>query len=131
VNLISNATKFGPGKPIDITVDSDEHDVSITVEDRGRGIAPGDTERIFQLFERAVPSKNYGGLGLGLFITRQIAEACGGTIEVASEVGRGSVFRISLPMRKLAPPPDLDRAGTTTPARPSPQRPLSLSVPLP
>jgi PAS domain S-box-containing protein len=127
VNLISNAMKFGPGKPVDITVDSGENDVFITVEDRGSGIDAKDTERIFQLFERAVSNTNYGGLGLGLFITRQIVEACGGSIDVASEVGRGSVFRISLPVRKLAPLPEVDPSGTAlAPPWPRVGAPLTL-----
>ena len=127
VNLISNAMKFGPGQPVDITVDSDENHVFITVEDRGRGIDAKDIERIFQLFERAVPNTNYGGLGLGLFITRQIVEACGGSIDVASEVGRGSVFRISLPVRKLAPLPEVAPAeAALAPPWPRVGTPVSL-----
>jgi CheY-like chemotaxis protein len=102
VNLISNATKYGPGKPVDISVGADASNVSITVEDRGIGIGPEDNSRIFELFERAVPSAHYGGLGLGLFVTRQIVEACGGSIEVASVPGQGSLFRISLPVRTQA-----------------------------
>jgi PAS domain S-box-containing protein len=104
VNLLSNATKYGPGKPIDITIETTPDSLCLTVEDRGMGIGAEDAERIFQLFERAVSSKHYGGLGLGLFITRQIVEACGGTIEVASQVGQGSVFRMWLPVRKQVPP---------------------------
>jgi PAS domain S-box-containing protein len=81
-NLISNATKYGPGKPVDITIDRDADNAWITVEDRGMGIAADDQERIFRMFERAVPSQHYGGLGLGLFIT----------------LGKGSTFRICLPV---------------------------------
>jgi two-component system OmpR family sensor kinase len=97
-NLISNATKYGPGKPVDITIDRDADNAWITVEDRGMGIAADDQERIFRMFERAVPSQHYGGLGLGLFITRQIVEASGGSIDVSSELGKGSTFRICLPV---------------------------------
>ncbi len=105
-NLMSNAMKYGPGKPVDITVQRDANNVSMTVEDRGLGIGAEDQERIFQLFERAVSSQHYGGLGLGLFVTRQIVEACGGSIDVASEVGKGSTFSLSLPIRKHPPAPD-------------------------
>ena len=67
--------------------------------DQGTGIAPEDLDRIFGRFERAVSPRQYGGLGLGLFISRQIAEAHGGRIAVASTPGRGSTFTVTLPIR--------------------------------
>ena len=100
VNLVSNALKYGGGKPVDVSVDVQDNTVSIDVLDRGIGISTADTERIFQQFERAVSAKNYGGLGLGLFITRQIVHAVGGSIEVDSRLGEGSRFRVRLPIRK-------------------------------
>lgn len=107
MNLISNATRYAPGNPIDVTVNATGDDVFISVEDRGMGIGPQDLARIFKLFERAVPSEHYGGLGLGLFLTQQIVEACGGSIDVASELGKGSLFRIRLPIRRQASLPDV------------------------
>jgi CheY-like chemotaxis protein len=83
----------------------------ITVQDQGQGIDAQDLERIFGRFERAVPSEHFGGLGLGLFITRQIAEACGGSVDVTSEPGQGSIFRIRLPVRRGRPPIDETHAG--------------------
>ena len=56
------------------------------------------SHKIFNRFERAVPTDNYGGLGLGLYVAQQIAEAHGGTINVSSEVGRGSTFVLELPL---------------------------------
>jgi signal transduction histidine kinase len=71
--------------------------VTIEVHDEGIGLSAGDLERIFEKFERAVPSAHYGGLGLGLFIARQIVEAHGGQIEVESTPGAGATFRVTLP----------------------------------
>ncbi|RJS21714.1 histidine kinase [Corallococcus sp. H22C18031201] len=101
-NLLSNALKYGHGAPVDVRVDSDGAHAWLEVEDRGIGIAPEDAPRIFERFERAVSSRHYGGLGLGLFITRQLVEALGGHISVASTPGRGSTFTVTLP---LAGPP--------------------------
>ena len=67
------------------------------VEDRGIGIPPEHQGRIFQQYERAAPSTSYAGLGLGLWISRQLVEAMGGTISVRSEVDAGSVFTVEIP----------------------------------
>nr|UXE44637.1 adaptive-response sensory-kinase SasA [uncultured bacterium] len=96
-NLLTNAFKFGAGRPIDVSLRMDGDRAYLSVHDRGIGIAAGDAERIFQRFERAVPARSYGGLGLGLFIVRQIIEAHGGTIHVESRLGEGSTFTIELP----------------------------------
>jgi signal transduction histidine kinase len=96
-NLLSNAIKYGPGKPVDVTVESNATTVRLTVADHGIGIAPESVARIFERFERAVSPRHFGGLGLGLYITRQIAEAHGGSIQVESHVGEGSRFTVELP----------------------------------
>jgi signal transduction histidine kinase len=80
----------------------------ITVADHGIGIATQDLPRIFERFERAVTARQYGGLGIGLYVTRQIVEAHGGTIRVESQPGVGSQFRVELP---LAPQPQPAAAG--------------------
>jgi signal transduction histidine kinase len=67
------------------------------VRDHGSGIADGDRERIFGPFERAVSARNYGGLGLGLYIAQQNAVAHGGTITLVSEPGAGATFVAELP----------------------------------
>jgi PAS domain S-box-containing protein len=97
-NLLSNAFKYGEGKPIDIRADQRGDMAELTVIDRGIGIAPQDQERIFARFERAVTPGHIGGLGLGLFITRQLVEALAGTVEVTSRPGAGSTFTVRLPL---------------------------------
>jgi signal transduction histidine kinase len=71
----------------------------MTVSDSGLGIAPEDLERIFKRFERAVSARHFGGLGLGLWITRQSVESLGGSIAVQSRPGFGSAFSVELPLR--------------------------------
>jgi signal transduction histidine kinase len=71
------------------------------VRDHGIGIDAQSISRIFERFERAVSSRSYGGLGLGLYITRQIVEAHGGSIHVSSELGQGSVFIVELPIESI------------------------------
>ena len=96
-NLLLNAVKFGAGKPIEIRVEAGGAEARLTVRDYGIGISPADQARIFERFESAVSRRSYGGMGLGLWISRQIVEAHGGTIEVTSEPEKGSTFRIDLP----------------------------------
>jgi PAS domain S-box-containing protein len=96
-NLVTNALKFGAGQPVAISVEGDGPIARLTISDRGIGIAPEDIERIFQRYEQAISARAYGGLGLGLYIVRQIVEAHGGTIRVQSERGVGSTFTVELP----------------------------------
>jgi signal transduction histidine kinase len=96
-NLLSNAIKYGPGKPVEVRVQADTDSAEISVRDYGIGIAPEHLERIFVRFERAVSADHYGGLGLGLYIVRQIVEALGGSIRVISEPDLGSTFTVMLP----------------------------------
>ena len=96
-NLLSNAMKYGPGKPVEVTVATAGDTATIAVQDHGIGISQVDIERIFGRFERAVSVRHYGGLGLGLYITRQLVEAHAGTIRVTSEPGAGALFVVELP----------------------------------
>ncbi len=98
-NLIGNAVKFGPGQPVDVAISATGDRARVVVRDRGIGIPADARERIFDRFERAVPTRNYGGFGLGLWLVRQTVEAHGGTVEVASTPGEGATFTVELPLR--------------------------------
>jgi signal transduction histidine kinase len=89
--------KFGAGRPIEITVRSSTASAVLAVTDHGIGIEAEAQARIFDRFERGVSAQHYGGLGLGLYIVRQIVEAHRGGIGVRSEPGRGSTFTVTLP----------------------------------
>jgi signal transduction histidine kinase len=102
-NLVSNAIKYGAGKPILLTFGARGDRAWIQVRDQGIGIDPTDQPQIFERFERAVSSRNYGGLGLGLYIVKRIVEAHGGTIRVESAPGAGSAFWVEIPQRPLVP----------------------------
>jgi len=97
-NLLSNAIKYGRGKPVTVGVTAGEDMARVAVHDDGIGIAQGDVSRIFGRFERAVSSRHYGGLGLGLYIAHEVVEAHGGCILVQSEPGQGSTFTVLLPL---------------------------------
>lgn len=97
--LLSNAVKYGAGKPIRLRVARKQGRALIEVCDKGPGVAPEAQERIFQRFERAVSEQHYGGLGLGLFIAREIVHAHGGKIGVRQpEAGSGAIFAVELPL---------------------------------
>jgi PAS domain S-box-containing protein len=98
LNLLSNAIKFGKGQPIHVgSRPRDDGGILIEVMDRGDGIAPGDHEKIFDEFVQLGKTQLTEGTGLGLPISRRLAEMLQGELEVASEVGKGSTFRLSLP----------------------------------
>ena len=96
-DLLSNAVKFGTGKPVEVRVTRRSEWLEITVRDGGPGIALADQSRIFDRFERRAPTESVAGLGLGLWIAKRVVEAHGGTIGVESQVGRGATFTIKLP----------------------------------
>ena len=97
INLLSNALRYGARTPIEVSVAAAADAAILTVADQGEGIAPELQTRIFDKFERGVSSRHYGGLGLGLYITRSIVEAHGGTIAVQSALGEGARFTVWLP----------------------------------
>ena len=96
-NLLSNALKFGEGRPIGVEVQGDPGHATLTVTDQGIGIAPENVARIFHQFERVVGHRTFGGLGMGLYIAQQIVQAHGGSVEVQSTTGKGSRFHVILP----------------------------------
>jgi signal transduction histidine kinase len=104
LNLLSNAIKFGLRNPIRVVARSADESVSdrgavIEVVDHGIGLAPEEKERIFQEFEQVESGRDNRGTGLGLPISRRLAERLGGTLEVESEPSTGSTFRLWLPSR--------------------------------
>ncbi|MFP2930096.1 AAA family ATPase [Pyxidicoccus sp. 3LG] len=101
-NLLANALKFGDRKPIELTVTADGGIARLTVRDYGIGIPPDRLPHIFERFARAVSSREYGGLGLGLYIVHEIVAAFGGDIHVDSTPGVGTCFTVLLP--RFGPP---------------------------
>jgi len=104
-NLLGNAIEHGEGRPIVVTVDSDQRAVALGVRDFGMGMSAADSERVFDRFWRADPSRKrtIGGTGLGLSIALGDARLHGGTLAVWSELGRGTNFVLSLPRHGQAP----------------------------
>lgn len=98
-NLLSNAMKYGLGKPIDIKVEKVETKAKLVIRDRGIGIQKENQAKIFERFERLAPIENFGGLGLGLYIVQGIVSRHGGSIQVESELGNGSTFIVELPLQ--------------------------------
>jgi signal transduction histidine kinase len=99
-NLLDNAAKYSnPGAPVHVKVQQGEDGVRIDVSDSGSGVAPGDERRIFERFVRGTNANNAGarGVGIGLALVKQIVEAHGGSVRVASVAGQGSTFTITLP----------------------------------
>lgn len=100
-NLLSNAIKYGAGHPIRVDVEQTGDAGRLRICDEGIGIPPEVMARLFQKFERGVSDRHYGGLGLGLYVTRQIVEAFGGTVRATSE-GLGATFEVIIPLRATA-----------------------------
>jgi signal transduction histidine kinase len=96
-NLLANAIKYGAGKPIELRLAARPTTAILTVKDEGIGISSEHLPLIFERFSRAASPRHYGGLGLGLYLSRQIVEAHGGTIRVQSRPGQGARFRVELP----------------------------------
>jgi PAS domain S-box-containing protein len=97
-NLVSNAVKFGNGKPIEISIRATANRAVLAVRDQGIGVSAEDRHRIFERFGRAVSQRHFGGFGLGLWVAREAVEAHGGTIRVEPRAGAGSEFTVELPL---------------------------------
>jgi signal transduction histidine kinase/integral membrane sensor domain MASE1 len=97
INLLANAVKFGAGEPVRVVLVCSPAFATLSVHDQGIGIARQDHQRIFELFHRTPTERPFGGLGLGLWIARQIVTAMGGSIDVKSALSQGAEFIVSLP----------------------------------
>jgi len=103
INLLDNALRYtSSGGTVTVSIEEVGNTVVIAVQDTGPGIAPEHLPHLFERFYRAESARDResGGVGLGLAIVKEIAEAHGGTVRVASEVGKGSVFTVTLPAAK-------------------------------
>jgi two-component system OmpR family sensor kinase len=103
-NLVSNAVKYGGKKPISVSLRREQDAVALDVRDQGIGISAADQARIFSPFERAVSRRQQPGFGLGLWVVGRLAAAMGGTVQVSSDLGQGSIFSVRLPHRPSTRP---------------------------
>lgn len=105
VNLLQNAVKYSPeGGRVVVVVEARGSEARVSVQDPGIGIPPEEQKRLFQRFFRAgnASARNFGGLGIGLFVSHEIVAQHGGHFEVQSELGKGSTFTFSLPLARQA-----------------------------
>jgi len=102
-NLVSNAIRYAAGTPIEVTVTRSSDDAVIAVRDRGPGLADGQVNRIFERFERGASIRHFAGLGLGLYVVRQITEAHGGGVTAENSTGGGACFTVRLPLDAVFP----------------------------
>ncbi len=98
MNLLSNAIKYGAGYPVTVSLEVQGREAVVRVSDHGPGVAEKDLGRIFERFERAAPMRHYGGLGLGLYVSREIVRGEHGTIGVRNLPEGGASFEVRLPM---------------------------------
>lgn len=97
-NLVSNAIKYGEGKPIELDLNTEDGKAILVVTDHGPGIPNDKMNTIFDRFERGDHDRSLSGLGLGLYITKQIVEAHGGSIGVHNVEGKGARFKAEFPL---------------------------------
>lgn len=105
-NLISNAIKYGDGKPVRVTLAAEPRGIRLEVEDHGIGISPENQARIFGRFEQVVTAHTRTGFGVGLWLVRSLVDAHHGAIDVRSSPGHGTTFTIRLPLDAGSKRPD-------------------------
>ena len=125
-NLVSNALKFTDRGEVRVTVDRVGGKLRLTVKDSGIGIAPQKLTTLFQKFEQADASttRRFGGTGLGLSICRDLAEMMGGSVGVESALGEGAIFRVELPLTRVAREAKAPAPAPVEPAVPMAGRPI-------
>jgi len=104
-NLLTNAFKYGAGSPVEVSVQATDGIARLRVRDRGPGVAPDATERIFERFERVAAGHHQKSLGVGLYIARQVIDAHAGVVRVESTSEAGSTFVVELPRAASEPCP--------------------------
>ena len=111
-SLFENAIKYGAGAPVSISLElgADGREAILEIGDRGAGIAPEDLGRIFDRYARAVSSYHFGGLGLGLYVSRTLVEAHGGSIEASNRAEGGACFTVRLPLWRGPEAPSAGRS---------------------
>jgi len=97
-NLVSNAIKYGEGRPIRIELSAHDGIATLKVRDQGMGISPENLDRVFERFERAVRRGQASGFGIGLWLVGRLTQEMGGTIGIQSAVGEGTAISVDLPM---------------------------------
>lgn len=102
INLMTNAIRYGKGKPVHVSLVMEGEHAVIKVADQGVGIAEHEQKKIFEAFERSGDNEVKAGLGLGLYISKKLAEAHAGEISVSSQKDSGSTFVLRLPLKSVA-----------------------------
>ena len=103
-NLIENADKYSPaGQPIDVAAGIEGRELRLEIEDRGRGLLPGEERRVFEKFYRGPSAAARPGVGLGLAICQGLVQAHGGSIEAANRAGGGATFTVRIPLEGEPP----------------------------
>lgn len=123
-NLIGNAVKFTPSGAVTLRVDFEQGWFVVSVSDTGIGIPQDSLEKIFEKFTQGEQGKSrtYGGLGLGLSISRSLAELLGGTVSVVSRPGEGSVFQLKIPVQVAVGTTDVGVPGIPLADEPVPTK---------
>jgi PAS domain S-box-containing protein len=103
MNLLSNAVKHGPGAPVEVRVFADTVSATVEISDRGPGIPESDLDRIFRRFEPSSTPGGSRGLGLGLYLSRELVHAHAGSIQASNRPGGGATFTVRLPVRPGGP----------------------------
>jgi signal transduction histidine kinase len=118
-NLLENALKYAPGSPVRVTLAATRGEARLTVRDHGPGISLGDCNRVFERFERLASARRFGGLGVGLYVCRQLAEAHGGQVTAHPAPGGGALFVLTLPLAATQTSADDLRPPPASPASPA------------
>ncbi|MCP3104682.1 ATP-binding protein [Myxococcus sp. K15C18031901] len=111
-NLLSNALRYGGGKPVHLSLMRHGSGIQLLVRDAGPGVPEKDRDRVFERFTQGDNARRQGGMGLGLYIVRQIVEAHSGRIHVEDSPGGGATFVVELPLQADAPQPEVDSSRT-------------------